>query len=263
MKNANLILHCGANRIEREELAKVSTPSATDTWCPIPHLDLISEVEGALGHYDLEVCNQTHALTKEGNRYFGLLQVRPANDLIERDYAYVVGLRNSHDKSFPAGLVVGQSVFVCDNLSFSGQIGFSRKHTSQIREDLPRLTSVAVGRLMQGWTRMDERVDAYKKQEIDYDLGYAIIVKALEVKAITLHQLPKVVSEFQNPRHEEFKPMNMWRLFNGFTEVMKSTPLSELPRRSIALQGMLDHHTPVLSRGVSLDLAPNRDVTWN
>ena len=58
---------------------------------------------------------------------FGLLEV--ANCQQTEDYAYVLGLRNSHDKRFPAGLAVGASVFVCDNLSFSGEIKIGRKHT--------------------------------------------------------------------------------------------------------------------------------------
>lgn len=40
----------------------------------------------------------------------------------------VLGLRNSPDKMFPAGIVAGASVFVCDNLSFSGVINLARKH---------------------------------------------------------------------------------------------------------------------------------------
>jgi hypothetical protein len=28
----------------------------------------------------------------------------------------VIGLRNSHDKSFPAAIAMGSSVFCCDNL---------------------------------------------------------------------------------------------------------------------------------------------------
>ena len=46
--------------------------------------------------------------------------------------AFVVGVRNSHDKSFPAGLVIGASIFVCDNLSFSGEVKLARKHTVHV-----------------------------------------------------------------------------------------------------------------------------------
>ena len=59
-------------------------------------------------------------------RYFGLMEIhtQKASD----DYCWVLGLRNSHDKIFPAGIVVGAAVLVCDNLSFSGEIKFARKH---------------------------------------------------------------------------------------------------------------------------------------
>jgi len=55
-----------------------------------------------------------------------------ANNESAADFALVVGLRNSHDKSFPAGLVIGASVLVCDNLSFSGEVRLARKHTYPI-----------------------------------------------------------------------------------------------------------------------------------
>ena len=64
------------------------------------------------------------------------------------DYCWVLGLRNSHDKTFPTGIVAGASVFVCDNLSFSGEVKFARKHTRFIMRDLPMLTGRAVGLLM-------------------------------------------------------------------------------------------------------------------
>src|SRR6266576_2541482 len=134
MKNTNLILHCGAAKVERAEVDNVPTPDATDTWPPIPHSSLIERVTDTLKGDGLSIVNQTHSLTRGGSRYFGLMQI--ANGQNSEDYAWVLGLRNSHDKSFPAGLVVGASVFVCDNLSFSGEIKIARKHTRFILRDL-------------------------------------------------------------------------------------------------------------------------------
>jgi hypothetical protein len=48
--------------------------------------------------------------------------VQVANGLNPEDFGLVAGVRNSHDKSFPASLVLGASMFVCDNLSFSGEV---------------------------------------------------------------------------------------------------------------------------------------------
>ena len=47
-------------------------------------------------------------------RYFGLMQIQRAES--DEDYCWVLGLRNSHDKTFPAGIVAGATVLCCDNL---------------------------------------------------------------------------------------------------------------------------------------------------
>src|SRR5688500_7653344 len=36
-KHPNLILHCGAHRVEFDQVETVKTPRATSTWTPIPH----------------------------------------------------------------------------------------------------------------------------------------------------------------------------------------------------------------------------------
>ncbi len=54
-------------------------------------------------------------------------------------------VRNSHDKTFPAGIVAGTQVPVCDNLSFAGEISLARKHTSNILAPKERLRSILLG----------------------------------------------------------------------------------------------------------------------
>src|ERR1700742_3908127 len=104
-RRCNLILHCGATAVPRVEVARVSTPRPTETWTPIPHVTLIETVEDALRSTGLKIGNQVHSLSQAGDRYFGLTEVHGPQDV--RDYAMVLGLRNSHDKSFPVGLVAG------------------------------------------------------------------------------------------------------------------------------------------------------------
>lgn len=101
----------------------------------VPHHRLLTGVQESLARSGLYVVTEAHGLTKDGNRYFGLLQV--ANGTNPDGFGLVVGVRNSHDKTFPAGLVMGASVFCCDNLSFSGEVRLARKHTAHIERDLP------------------------------------------------------------------------------------------------------------------------------
>src|SRR6266436_8145091 len=108
-RRANLILHCGANLVPRTAVSGVPTPSATQTWAPIPHSLLIEQVELALHANRLRVVSQAHSLTHDGLRFFGLMEIQ--NGAIHPDYGWVLGLRNSHDKCFPAGVVAGATVF--------------------------------------------------------------------------------------------------------------------------------------------------------
>src|SRR5450631_2756475 len=107
-RKCNLILHCGATAVPRVEVERVSTPKPTETWVPIPHVTLIGEVEDALRSTGLKIGNQVHSLTQNGARYFGLMEVYNGHNA--DDYALVVGLRNSHDKSFPVGLLAGTNI---------------------------------------------------------------------------------------------------------------------------------------------------------
>ena len=106
---ANLVLHCGARAVERQAVAEAPTPAPSDTWVPIAHHRLLDLVESTLTDSGMTVANEAHALWSDGLRYFGLLEV--TNGRAPEDYARVIGLRNSHDKSFPAAIAMGSAVY--------------------------------------------------------------------------------------------------------------------------------------------------------
>jgi hypothetical protein len=162
-------------------------------------------------------------------------------DASSADYCWVLGLRNSHDKTFPAGIVAGAQTFVCDNLSFSGEVKLARKHTTHIGRDLPRLVQSAVGKLTERWHHQDERITAYRLADIDDRSAHDLIVRAVDVGVCPNKLVPRVLQEWREPRHDAFATRNAWSLFNAFTEALKGN-LIELPRRTEALHGLLDTH---------------------
>lgn len=252
MPTLNLITHCGAEKVERQQVFDVVTPERTDTWVPL-----------SLDNCGLRVVTEAHALSHNNGRYFGLLQVAKKDDsrVIEAeilessvgdfthaksagdDYSWVVGLRNSHDKTYPAGLLLGTQVFVCDNLAFNGEIKIARKNTVFCERDLPRLVSQGVGRLVEKWHDNDKRINAYKQIELVDREAHDLIVRAIDNGAICGSQVPKVLKEYRTPSHPEFaESHNVWRLFNAVTEVAKDNSLFALPKRTEALHGLLDGH---------------------
>lgn len=236
---ANLMLHAGGFHVEREQLDLVKTPSPDDKrgWFPIPHAVLLEQVMDSLGATGLQVVNEAHALAREGQRYFGLLELQASGT----DYTTVVGLRNSHDMSFAAGLVVGSMVFVCDNLAFSGEIKLARKHTRHIMRDLPQLTHVAIGRLTAVKERQDQRIAAYKETDLSDLQADHLIMEMLRSRVINPTQTLKVWDEYKTPRHAEHADFYgaAWGLFNSVTEITKGR-LADMPRRGQALHGIMD-----------------------
>lgn len=241
MKAVNLVLHAGASAATLEQVTQVPTPAAEGRWHPIAHRGLYDHVVKALGELHMRVVNEQHALTKDGARYFGILQVANGATTGE-EYAYVLGLRNGHDKSIVAGIAVGSQVFVCDNLAFSSEIVIARKHTTFIERDLPVLTGRAVGQLSSRWNDMDKRFEAYKGLELNEARANDMLIRALDLGAITSTQIPYILNEWRHPSHEEFKmaPKNAWRWFNAVTEVAKGTSIFTLPKRTQSLHSLVD-----------------------
>jgi hypothetical protein len=154
-------------------------------------------------------------------------------------YALVLGLRNSHDKSFPVGLVAGASVFVCDNLSFSGEVRLTRKHTTHLQRDLPQLVAGGVGKLMQLWMHQGQRIDAYKNHRMRDKSAHDLVIRAVDVGACTNRMTPSVIKEWREPSHIEFGERSACSLFNAFTEILKGN-LPELPKRTEVLHALFD-----------------------
>jgi hypothetical protein len=236
----NLCLHCGARHVDRAMVQQARTPPGSATWVPVPHHRLLEQVESTLVGGGLQVVNEAHALWNDGERYFGLLEVQ--NGRPTSDYGLVIGLRNSHDKSFPASIGLGSGVFVCDNLAFSAEVTIARRHTRFIERDLPRVVNTAVGRLADLRCHQDLRIETYQRTELDDRAAHDLVIRAVDAAVLPVTQVPSVLAEWRRPSYTEFAAAGKtaWRLFNAFTETWKGRQLVALPRRSQALHGLMD-----------------------
>ena len=156
-----LILHCGGVKVDREDLDMHGLPkAATATHFPVLHGTVVKTLLQQLQYQDdMEIVREEYGLHKDGAQMFGLLTMlprvatrwqawNPANQETriarardQKDYAICIGIRNSHDRSFPAAIALGSRVFVCDNLSLTGEIKIARRHTRFIHRDLPVVVS--------------------------------------------------------------------------------------------------------------------------
>jgi len=240
MKNANLILHCGAGLVERNELEGVVLPPETETYVPIGHNVFIDMVEDKMREVGFTFGDQAHSLTRDGNRYFGMVQLMNGNNSDE--HALVMGVRNSYDKAFAATVMFGAYVFLCDNLSYSAEVVIGRKHTTNIMRDLPRLVAAGVSNTKAMSNVQDARFEAYKRAHLmDYKADN-LMIELLRREVITTTRFERMVNEWYEPSYDH-GPKKVWRLFNACTEALKGTPTHDMPRRTIGLQALMDQHT--------------------
>jgi hypothetical protein len=162
----------------------------------------------------LVIAAEQYALAKDGNRFFALFDLKGE----QSDYNLVLGLRNSHDKTFPAAVSLGSRVFVCDNLAFSGEIQIARRHTRYIERDLPAIVAKATAALIDQRMVAHKRIDAYKGFGFDDKSAHDLIVTAARNNLFPSSDILAIANEWHKPSHPEFEPRTGWSLFNAHTE---------------------------------------------
>lgn len=216
--NAVLMAHAGAAYVGRQELLALRAPDSTATHQVVPHGTLVGSLIESLGMRGIEIVRDQYALTPDGMKLFGVLEV----NLEHSGVRLALGIRNSHDKTFSLGLTVGYRVFVCDNLAFDGEFqAIAKKHSKHL--NLVDVLDQGVSRMQRSFEPMKRRIDAWKGFELTDLVAKEIIYRAfIEDELDAPKHLAKLVHKaYFEPPHKEFEPRTMWSLTNGFTEAFK------------------------------------------
>jgi hypothetical protein len=224
----NLLMHCGGKHVFRHDISGAPTPARTRSWVPVPHHQLIDLAEKTIEEHGFRVTNQAHGLWGGESRYFGLLEL--ANAQKADDYTLVLGLRNSHDKTFPALLALGNQVLVCDNLSFFGEVVLTRRYTRFIERDLPGIVAQAVGRLSEMRTQQLEQENAKLKKPL-LNTGIFLL---LPLDFLKIHQ-GRNERKLILPTESSYSPIQPLQLETTLPSLMYSVSSPELvPTRKLA-----------------------------
>lgn len=218
MIDTKLLSHCGTVKVDREFLQTLGLPEATDTFKPIPHNVLVDAVEESLSYRRIRIERSEFAVSKDGMKMFGLLEVNNDFDGIR----FAIGLRNANDKSMRVGMVAGYRVFVCDNMSFAGDFNpMLQKHSKNL--DLIEAVSMGVDRIQRNWEPLKEAITTKKQTRIATDDAKMFIYDAF-----TKGKFP--VSLFKSVHTDYFHKdePTVWGMENSFTEAFKKLlPVSQ------------------------------------
>lgn len=224
-----LIAHCGAKKLGRQDLLTLTTPEPTETHRPVPHSQIVEGLIESLAFRRLDVVRDEYAVTPDGNRMFGFLEI----SVEETGVRFAIACRNSHDKSFSLGLTVGYRVFVCDNLAFHGDFTpVTRKHTKNF--DYIEVIGGAVDKMQRHFEPMKRQINAWQGFELADARAKSIIYDAFIAGrlAVARKLAPVVHDHYFNPTVPEFMPRSMWSLSNAFTSAFKN--LDPVPQMQAA-----------------------------
>jgi len=218
MGESVLIAGSGTSRITREELARITTPEATRTHKPVPHIDIVNALIETLGFRHILVGSDEYAVSPDGMKMFGLLELNSEFNGCK----FAIGLRNAHDKSMRLALTVGYRVMVCSNMAFKGDFSpVLAKHSRSF--DLVDALSIGVDRIQRNFDGLIQQVRLWKDYPLDERAAKTIIYDAFVEGSLALpHNLLKAVHRhYFHPQHEAFIEPSMWSLSNAFTSAFK------------------------------------------
>jgi hypothetical protein len=206
------MLHVNAKPVDYDGLHALTTPEPTETHVPLPHFRLVDLMKSTLAMYGHEVTAEHYGVTEDGSRFFGLLSLKSGYGA----YEDTVGLRNSHDKSFPIGVGFGSRVFVCDNMAFVADHVVKRKHTTNLKRDLPGLVGELIEPLAIERERQAKQFVTFRGAILSDAQADHAILEMYRKGVINERRIPQVIEQWDQPTHD-WGGRTAWRLFNAAT----------------------------------------------
>jgi len=242
-----LYSHEGNPHLTLAQLGQIETPQGRGRFHrPYPFHTYVEDVESALDRVGFNVLERDLEVTKDHQKFFGALAIAPRDETTgtvvtventgedmqvsewrqnDAGYELLVGLRGAHDQSLRRELVLGDKIFVCSNLAFSGTIGsIATKQTTNIHRRLPGLISKAVGLIPMLAEQRADQFEAYKAYQFPNPRGGdAALVEIYRQGGLSGAQLSKAINEWDKPTFEEHLEWgrSAWLIRNCVTQALK------------------------------------------
>lgn len=230
-----LMLHRGAEPIDYAALRDVELPEATASHVPIAHHRLVDLVKSTVGMYGHEVKEEHHGVTEDGMRYFGVLCLSSPYT----GYDDMVALRNSNDRAFPVSIGFGSRVFCCDNMALVADHVVKRRHTANLKRDLPGIVTELIEPLADQREAQHKRIERYRATSLDDILADHAIMRMYREDVINVQRIADVTREWDDPSFDEFSERNAWRLFNAATFALTGR-IVDKPEATPKLHAIID-----------------------
>ncbi len=223
----------GNNRVSEEEVFAVPDVPFTPTFKPFHHRDIISVVKEGIQAVGLDIVKSEYVLGQNGQRFFGVYGL----DNGTSELSWSIGVRNSINKSMSIGITAGTRIFVCENLSFSGEFLAFRRHTAAL--DIDELAFLAY----RSMRKMIPLLKAYQQ----WHLGlrrYPLAEEHMKLLLVEIMTNSVVIPPSKFHRFNELYAGTYDDSLYGFheaaTDVLKGSSLLTMPQKNKALNQVIN-----------------------
>jgi len=196
---ATLLAHGDTKEVELDRLWEIETPEPTKTWTPVPHRIIPETLTQLIFEKGWDFANHDRpyrvAINDEGTRLFGVTEVKIPG-IEDEDYGIAIGFRNSHNKTMAARIAIGQAVFVCDNMAFTGDIQIRRQHVGFV--DVRAILTQAVDRIPEAAQSMNGWFGEMRQIPVERDRGVSLLASAVEAGALPLQDFMRARERYLN-----------------------------------------------------------------
>jgi hypothetical protein len=211
--SGELLAHRGAQIVSRAQLKEYVTPEATETFKPVGHAQLVETLTQVMQDRGLFITKEQFAV--QNHRLFGVFDLEWQK---MEEYGAAVGFRHANDKSMPIVIAVGARVWLCDNLSYLGELITMRKHTAKL--DLAEEMDRAMFRYMQGWRKLKDDIEIQQQAEIEERRAKTLIYDIFRNKILPLRLFPLVTESYEGATKDQ--KGTGWILHNACTAPLKT-----------------------------------------
>jgi hypothetical protein len=214
-----LMLHCGGKAAAYDDVLAVPVPQHTNSWRPVAYADAIDYVRDCVTSLiGRPIRSEAYGLAREGRQLFSVLTV----DTEETERGLSIGLRQSYDKSLSLGVAIGASVFVCDNMCFSGSAAkVLRKNTARVWEDARQLITEQLRGASAHYEQLSNQIARMGAVPCHTDRGYAMLGVMAGHGLLSPRQLTVALGEWAEATHELQRERTLWGLYNATTAGLK------------------------------------------
>ncbi|MEX0723499.1 MAG: DUF932 domain-containing protein [Gracilimonas sp.] len=229
-----LLTQCGSKRCSVDQLLTIPEPNQTRSYTPLNHYDFATNTRNIASDLlqGFQFDGDSYALSSDGKKMFGVLTFRKRTIQQPEELKVAIGIRNSYDKSLSAGIVLGSTVLVCDNLMFAGDIKVMRKHQGKdMHEDLHDQIVTAIYKSQHQFSRLSEDVESMKQIRMTRKQKFEFLGILTGEGILSPTQSTAAYREVWEPSHQEFEADSLWAGYNCATEALKSSPVHQIIQR--------------------------------